>query len=88
MAILSTASAISSVVFPVYENLWTCLCESFFGSMCFIIESPINTMAFVLQLILTMHIIKQTKGVLLHNNSQDEVSFKSFELSSVISSEV
>ena len=45
-------------------------------------------MGFVLQLILTMQIIEQTKGVLLHNNSQDEVSFKSFELSSVISSDV
>ena len=44
---LSTASAISPVVFPGYENLCTCLCESFFGSMCFITESPISTMGLV-----------------------------------------
>ena len=47
MAMLSTVSAMSPVVFLGYENLWRCLCKSFFGSMCFITESPINTTAFV-----------------------------------------
>lgn len=30
--------------FPgIYQNLYTCLCESYFGSMCFITELPVST---------------------------------------------